>query len=239
MSTAMTLVAPSSWAMPIGRLAAAPPSINFRPSSCTGGNMPAIDMLARMAVARLPRSRMTALPLARSAATARYGIGSRSKSVSPVARISSRPCISSRTLRTPTGAAPRAPPPLSTSARCGRGAGAAADSGAAPTPDAASAGSADSTVAQDAAARSPMASAGVRREAQDRTARLTKSNLLLRTRTIVVLLDSLHLTLAVVAVGRLVAAADRGVLLRADVRHLYADPLQIRAAASTLHVAPQ
>src|SRR5207247_1932357 len=68
---------------------------------------------------------------------------------------------------------------------------------------------------------------------------LTKSNLLLRTRTIVVLLDSLHLTLAVVAVGRLVAAADRGVLLRADVRHLYADPLQIRAAASTLHVAPQ
>ena len=71
MSTAITVTAPSSLAMPTGRLAAMPPSTRARPSSRTGGKAPGIDMLARMAVARLPESRTTASPVAMSAATAR------------------------------------------------------------------------------------------------------------------------------------------------------------------------
>ena len=96
MSTAMTRCAPSFCATPTGRLAAAPPSTSLRPSSSTGGNAPGIDMLARIAVASDPSPITTASPVAMSIATARYGIGRRSKSVSPVVCISSARSSSSR-----------------------------------------------------------------------------------------------------------------------------------------------
>ena len=57
--------------MPTGRLAAEPPSTSCVPSSSTGGKTAGIDMLARIAVARLPLSMTTASPVARSQATAR------------------------------------------------------------------------------------------------------------------------------------------------------------------------
>ena len=46
----------------------------------TGAKAPGIAMLARMAVARSPSFSTTILPLTMSVATARYGIGSLSKS---------------------------------------------------------------------------------------------------------------------------------------------------------------
>ena len=64
-----------------GRLSTMPPSTKTRPSSSTAVKTPGTAMLARMAVARFPWSSTCAVPLCRSVATARYGIGKRSKFV--------------------------------------------------------------------------------------------------------------------------------------------------------------
>ena len=65
----------------MGRFSANPPSTSRRPFDSTGANTPGADMLARMAIARSPLSITTALPVSKSVATARNGVGSKSKSV--------------------------------------------------------------------------------------------------------------------------------------------------------------
>ena len=65
----------------MGRFSASPPSTNSRPFNSTGANTPGADMLARMAMARSPLSSSTALPVSKSVATARNGVGSKSNSV--------------------------------------------------------------------------------------------------------------------------------------------------------------
>ena len=80
MLTAMTTSPQSLRASSIGRLLAIPPSTSRRPSISTGAMAPGTDMLARIARDRLPRESTTASPVSMSAATARNGIGSLSKS---------------------------------------------------------------------------------------------------------------------------------------------------------------
>ena len=65
----------------MGRFSASPPSTNSRPCDSTGANTPGAEMLARMAMARSPLSSRTAEPVSKSVATARNGVGSRSKFV--------------------------------------------------------------------------------------------------------------------------------------------------------------
>ena len=73
-------------AISIGMFRTRPPSARIISSRTTGANAPGIDMLARIAVARSPSSSTTMLLETMSVATARYGIGSLSKSVSSRAR---------------------------------------------------------------------------------------------------------------------------------------------------------
>ena len=80
MSIATVTAAPNAFATSIGRLFTTRPSTSFWPSQSTGGKNTGIDMLARTARARSPRARITRSPVARSVATARNGIASRSKS---------------------------------------------------------------------------------------------------------------------------------------------------------------
>ena len=84
--TTMTTSAHVSRAMSTGMLRTIPPSARMYLSRVTGANAPGIAMLARMAVARSPLFRTTMSPVTMSVATARYGIGSRSKSGSMRAR---------------------------------------------------------------------------------------------------------------------------------------------------------
>ena len=63
-----------------GTLSAMPPSTNRRSPTFIGANAPGTDMLARIATARSPSANTTFCPLTMSAATARNGIGSASKS---------------------------------------------------------------------------------------------------------------------------------------------------------------
>ena len=82
MSIATVTAASKTFATSIGRLFTTRPSTSLRPSQSTGGKNSGIDMLARTARARSPRARTTQSPLPRSVATARNGIGRRSKSPS-------------------------------------------------------------------------------------------------------------------------------------------------------------
>ena len=68
-------------AISTGMLSAMPPSTSSRPSRSTGANTPGADRLARIALVRSPEPMTTASPLSRSVATARNGVGSRSKSL--------------------------------------------------------------------------------------------------------------------------------------------------------------
>ena len=70
-STTMKISAPISLATSMGILLLIPPSTSSLPSCLTGGSAAGIDMLARMALARLPESRITASPLSMSVAIAR------------------------------------------------------------------------------------------------------------------------------------------------------------------------
>ena len=78
--TTITTSAQVSRAMSTGMLRTIPPSARMYLSRVTGANAPGIAMLARMAVARSPLFRTTMSPVTMSVATARYGIGSWSKS---------------------------------------------------------------------------------------------------------------------------------------------------------------
>ena len=77
--TAMITSAHSLRATSTGRLRTSMPSTYSRPSTSTGANAAGTAMLARIATARSPRSNTLMSPLSRSVATARNGIGSRSK----------------------------------------------------------------------------------------------------------------------------------------------------------------
>ena len=66
-----------------GRLLTAPPSISRRPLRSTGGRAPGTAMLARTALVRSPSASTCMMPLSRSVAMARNGIGKRSKSSIP------------------------------------------------------------------------------------------------------------------------------------------------------------
>ena len=79
-STAITMSTPIDFTTSTGRFSTIPPSTRSRPSTSTGANTPGADMLARIADVRSPRSSTTRSPVSRSAATARNGVGSSSKS---------------------------------------------------------------------------------------------------------------------------------------------------------------
>ena len=95
--TAMMTSAPMARAMSTGRLRVRPPSTSILPSICTGAMAPGTDMLARIAVARSPDFSTVIWPLTTSVAMARKGIGSLSKSQSPLASARSRSTASSAT----------------------------------------------------------------------------------------------------------------------------------------------
>ncbi|MNY44382.1 hypothetical protein D3C86_1794080 [compost metagenome] len=79
--TAMTMSAPiSSRVVWIGRLLVSMPSTRIMPPNSAGATAPGTDMLARITLASSPSLNTTALPVTRSVATARKGIGSSSKS---------------------------------------------------------------------------------------------------------------------------------------------------------------
>jgi hypothetical protein len=97
MSTAITTSAPMSRATSTGRFIAMPPSTSSRPSISIGDRAAGIDMLARIARARLPEPSTTASPVTMSPATARNGIASWSKFSTCDARSVSREMIMSMT----------------------------------------------------------------------------------------------------------------------------------------------
>ena len=74
-STAMTTSAPRSRASSTGRFSTSPPSTRRRAPYGTGEKTPGIDMLARIASARLPPERTTFSPDTMSVATQRNGMG--------------------------------------------------------------------------------------------------------------------------------------------------------------------
>ena len=78
-STAITMSTPMLLATSTGRFSTTPPSTSRRPSTSTGANTPGADMLARIAEVRSPPASTMRAPVSRSAATARYGVGSSSK----------------------------------------------------------------------------------------------------------------------------------------------------------------
>ena len=75
----MTMSAPIRRATSTGRLSVRPPSTSILPSNSAGAITPGTDMLARITLASSPSLKTTDLPLTRSVATARNGIGSWSK----------------------------------------------------------------------------------------------------------------------------------------------------------------
>ncbi len=79
-STAMTTSTPMAFATSTGRFSTTPPSTSRRPPTSTGAKTPGADMLARIADVRSPFSSTMRSPVSRSAATARNGVGSASKS---------------------------------------------------------------------------------------------------------------------------------------------------------------
>ena len=76
--TAITTSAPIARTTSTGRLLVRPPSTSMRSPMRAGSMAAGTDMLARIAPASSPWSSTTALPLTRSVATARKGIGSSS-----------------------------------------------------------------------------------------------------------------------------------------------------------------
>ncbi|MNN85979.1 hypothetical protein D3C81_2033290 [compost metagenome] len=75
--TAMMMSAPMSLRVVCtGRLLVSMPSTRIMPSTSAGATAPGTDMLARMTLASSPSLNTTALPVTRSVATARYGMGS-------------------------------------------------------------------------------------------------------------------------------------------------------------------
>ncbi len=80
MSTTITTSTPIARATSTGRLSTSPPSPRMWPSTSVGANTPGTLMLERSATARSPCERITGLPVSMSVATARNGIGRRSKS---------------------------------------------------------------------------------------------------------------------------------------------------------------
>ena len=76
--TAMTMSAPIARAASTGRLLVSMPSTSIMPSNSAGATAPGTDMLARITLASSPSLKTTALPVTRSVATARNGIGSSS-----------------------------------------------------------------------------------------------------------------------------------------------------------------
>ena len=95
--TAITTSAPIVRAMLTGRLSVSPPSTKSFPSISTGSISPGTDMLARMTLASSPELNTTALPVTRSVAIARNGIGSSSNLRNPCALASARSTVSSCT----------------------------------------------------------------------------------------------------------------------------------------------
>ncbi len=79
-STTMRMSTPISRATSMGRFEESPPSTSMRPSASTGENTPGADRLARIAVVRSPRSRITRSPVTMSVAMARNGMARSSKS---------------------------------------------------------------------------------------------------------------------------------------------------------------
>ncbi len=77
--TAITTSAPIARATFTGRLSVSPPSTSSLPSISAGSIRPGTDMLARITLASSPWLKTTGLPVTRSVATARNGIGSSSK----------------------------------------------------------------------------------------------------------------------------------------------------------------
>ena len=86
-STAMTISAPWSLAMEIGRLFTIPPSDSSFPSRFTGARKPGTDMLACSASAKSPSCRITSLLSGILVATARKGTGNESK----LSRVGTKP----------------------------------------------------------------------------------------------------------------------------------------------------
>ena len=78
--TAITTSAPIARATPTGRLSVRPPSTSNLPPISAGSISPGTDMLARMTLASSPELKTTGVPVTRSVATARNGIGSWSNS---------------------------------------------------------------------------------------------------------------------------------------------------------------
>ena len=94
MLTAITTSAPIAFTMSTGRFLTSPPSPSILPSMSRGAKIPGTDMLPRIAMYSGPRSKTTALPSTRLVATARNGMGSRSKlPMSSLRQVS--PCSSS------------------------------------------------------------------------------------------------------------------------------------------------
>ncbi len=94
MLMAITTSAPIAFTMSTGRFFTSPPSPSILPSMSRGAKIPGTDMLPRIAMYSGPRSKTTALPSTRLVATARNGMGSRSKlPMSSLRQVS--PCSSS------------------------------------------------------------------------------------------------------------------------------------------------
>ena len=79
MLTAITTSAPIAFTMSTGRFLTSPPSPRTLPSNSMGAKTPGTDMLPRIATYSGPRSKTTSRPSTMSVATARNGIGRRSK----------------------------------------------------------------------------------------------------------------------------------------------------------------
>ncbi len=79
-STTMTRSTPMARATSMGTFLLSTPSTSSRPSTSTGAKKPGRARLARIASGRCPWSNTTASPVAMSVATARKGMGRRSKS---------------------------------------------------------------------------------------------------------------------------------------------------------------
>jgi hypothetical protein len=95
--TAITMSAPIARAACTGRLLVSMPSTSIMPRYSVGATAPGTDMLARITLASSPSSNTTSLPVTRSVAMARKGIGRSSKRWKPCTRDSSRSTVSSCT----------------------------------------------------------------------------------------------------------------------------------------------
>jgi hypothetical protein len=93
----MMMSAPIARAVSTGRLLVSMPSTSIMPSNSAGATAPGTDMLARMTLASSPSLKTTALPVTRSVATARNGMGRSSNRWKPFTLDSWRSTVSSWT----------------------------------------------------------------------------------------------------------------------------------------------